>query len=157
MENIKNLLRVGTVSSVAYDTGCVRVCFKDQDSIVTDDLPMLGFEYEMPNVGELVLCIFLGNGLAKGFCLGRYYYDSSLPGESGENIYYKEFLQDAYMKYDKSSKTFTISAENIVFDGNVTINGTLTVSGDATISGKSFLSHTHSGVESGGSNTGAVV
>lgn len=156
MANLKNLLRVGTVSSVSYDTGCVRVCFEDQDDIVTDDIPMLGFEYEMPNVGEMVACVFLGNGLAKGFCLGRYFYDSFLPGESGENIYYKEFLQDAYMKYDKSSKTFTISAENIVFDGNVTINGTLTVSGDATISGKSFLSHTHSGVESGGSTTGGV-
>jgi len=61
------------------------------------------------------------------------------------------------MKYDKSSKTFTISAAKIIFDGNVEINGTLTVSGDATISGKSFLGHTHSGVESGGSNTGSVV
>lgn len=171
MVNLKNLIRIGTVSSINYMQGKLRVCFEDQDSIVTDELPMLSFEYEMPNIGEPVLCLFLGNGITKGFCLGRYYYDSNLPipSGSGENIYFKQFVKDAYMKYDKSSKTFTISAANIVFDGNVQINGTLnvsgsatigetaTISGDATINGRSFMGHTHSGIYPGSGSTQGVI
>ena len=79
------------------------------------------------------------------------------------NTYYKRFLKDAYIKYDRSSKTFILHADEIVFEGNVSIAGNLTVSGeatiggDATISGRSFLGHTHSGVVSGGGTTGPVI
>jgi len=41
--------------------------------------------------------------------------------------------------------------------GNVTIPGTLTVTGGASIAGKDFLTHVHSGVTAGPSNTGGVV
>lgn len=38
----------------------------------------------------------------------------------------------------------------------LTINGQTTIQGGTTIDGVSFLGHTHSGVESGGGNTGGV-
>jgi phage baseplate assembly protein gpV len=163
MVNLKNLIRIGVVSSINYAVGTVRVCIEDQDELVTDDLPMLSHEYEMPNVGEVVLCLFLGTGNQNGFCLGRFYYDDEKPVWNGENTYYKRFLKDAYIKYDRSFKTFTLCANEIIFNGNVLITGNLTVTGeatiggDATISGRSFLGHTHSGVLSGGSTTGPVV
>jgi phage baseplate assembly protein V len=169
MLNLKNLLRIGTVSSIDYGAGTVRVIIEDQDEIVTDDLPMLSHEYEMPNVGEVVLCLFLGTGNANGFCLGRFYYDDEAPVWSGQNIFYKRFLKDAYIKYDKSSKTFTLCASEIIFDGNVSITGNLavagnasvggtaTIGGDATINGRSFMGHTHSGVKAGSDTSGAVV
>jgi phage baseplate assembly protein gpV len=143
MVNLKNLIRIGTVSSINYEEGKLRVCFHDQDNIVTDELPMLSFEYEMPDVGETVLCLFLGNGIANGFCLGRYFYDEDTPSEYGKDIYFKRFLKDATLKYDRSSKTLTLNADKVVFNGNLQINGKLIVTGDATIGGISFLGHTH--------------
>jgi hypothetical protein len=44
-----------------------------------------------------------------------------------------------------------------VTGAGVNITGTLTVSGDAHISGRDFLTHEHTGVQSGSSNTGGVV
>jgi Predicted acyltransferase len=140
---------------------------------------MLSFEYEMPAVGEPVLCLFLGNGITRGFCLGRYFY----PGDpwpadgTGKDIYFKRLMKDATIKYDRTSKTYTLTAEEIVFNGNLTINGNLKVSGntdiggntsiggnmdvggsatigvDATIGGISFKTHVHGGVASGSSKT----
>jgi phage baseplate assembly protein V len=167
MVNLKNLIRIGTVSSINYRQGKLRVCFEDQDSIVTDELPMLSFEYEMPKIGEPVLCLFLGNGISNGFCLGRYYYDSDLPVEYGQDIYFKRLLKDATIKYDRAAKTYTLIAKEIVFNGNLQINGNLSVSGntsiggnatiggeaeigaDAVIGGISFLNHVHGGISTG--------
>lgn len=149
MKEVKNLIRVGAVSSVNYPEGRVQVCFEDQDNIVTDELPMLAAEYEMPAVGEKVLCLFLGNGVAKGFCLGRYFYEQEQPGQSGKEIYYKQFMKDASLKYDRSGKTMTLKADQIVVNGNLEINGNLKINGqlivseDATIGGISFLKHVH--------------
>lgn len=157
MVNLKNLLRIGAVSSIDYSAGTVRVCFEDKDGIVTDELPLLSHEYEMPAIGEQVLCLFLGNSIAKGFCLGRYFYDQDLPVESGQDIYLKQFLREASLKYDRAGKTLTLTADQIVFDGNLRINGELVVTGDAVIGGISFLNHVHaySWTDPGGSGNTA--
>jgi phage baseplate assembly protein gpV len=147
--NLRNIIRVGKVSSINYPAGRVRVLFEDKDNIVTDELPMLNFEYEMPAVGESVICLFFGNGTSKGVCLGRYFYQQDLPVEFGKDIYFKRFMKDATVKYDRASKTWTLTSPNIVFNGNlvvngnVIINGLLTVSEDAIIGGISFLNHVH--------------
>lgn len=55
--------------------------------------------------------------------------------------------------------TSTITAATSVTGGNTTISGSniSTSSGDLNINGSPFKAHTHSGVQSGGSNTGGVV
>jgi phage baseplate assembly protein gpV len=124
MVNLTNLFRVGNVSSVNYDAGRVRVAFEDQDKIVTDELPLLAFEYNMPAVGELVLCLFFGNGISKGICLGKYYYDDETPWDDmdpGENVYYKHFFKEGYIKYDNSANTLTIYADKLELDGNTKV------------------------------------
>jgi phage baseplate assembly protein gpV len=125
----KNLIRVGVVSSINYSSGCVRVSFEDRERVVSDELPLLSFEYNMPKVGESVLCLFLGNGMLNGFCLGKYYSDDNLPKTS--DTYYKD-LGEAFCKYDKNTKTLTISADNIVFDGNLSVSGNITATGTIT-------------------------
>jgi len=122
----KNLIRVGKVSSIDYDKGTVRVLLEDKNNIVTGNLPYLSFEYEMPEVGESVLCLFLGNGTSRGVCLGRYFYLQDLPAQSGKDIYFKQFLREASLKYDRGSKTLTIDGKtNVVINGaeNVDIKG----------------------------------
>lgn len=132
---LRNLFRVGTVSSVNYAAGTVRVLMEDKDNIVTDELPMLSFEYEMPAIGEKVLCLFLGNGINKGLCLGRYWYQKDRPPEYGKDVYHKRFMRDADLKYDRATKTMTLDVENLVINGNITVNGSLQVNGNINATG----------------------
>jgi phage baseplate assembly protein gpV len=158
--NLRNLIRIGKVSSINYEKGTVRVLLEDKDNIVTHELPFLAFEYEMPAVGEHVICVFLGNSHSRGFCLGRYFYLNEMPAEYGKDIYFKRFVKDATLKYDRATKTWTLTAENIVFNGdlvvngNVYIDGEVEITGDAVIGGISFLNHGHpySWTDPGGSS-----
>jgi len=60
-----------------------------------------------------------------------------------------------------STNDVTITAPNIIINGNVTINGTLDVSGLVTgntgTTGVTLSAHVHTGVVSGGSNTGGPI
>ena len=76
----RNLIRVGLVNSRNTDNGTVKVLFPDKDNTVSNDLPLLSI-IGMPNIGERVVCIFLGNGLEEGFCLGSFYYQRNMPPE----------------------------------------------------------------------------
>jgi phage baseplate assembly protein gpV len=127
----KNAIRVGKVSSVNYDLGTVKVVFEDQDDIVSQDMPMLAFEYNMPTVGAFVLCIYHKNG--QGFCLGTYYNQKLKPIEKSN--YYKNILNEAFFRYEKESKTLTINAQNIVLEGNIKILGNLNIEGNLQVDG----------------------
>jgi phage baseplate assembly protein gpV len=74
----RNLIKVGLVNSRDTNKGTVKVLFPDKDNTVSNDLPILSC-VNMPNVGEQVLCLFLGNGLEEGFCLGSFYSQVNLP------------------------------------------------------------------------------
>jgi hypothetical protein len=71
----------------------------------------------------------------------------------------------AYYELNPTAKTFKIVApggvtiNNVTIDsnGNVSSPATITASTDVVGSGKSLKSHVHSGVQAGGSNTGAPV
>jgi phage baseplate assembly protein gpV len=147
MAGISDLMRVGTVSSVNYEMGRLRVAIEDQGGIVTDEVPMLSHEYEMPAIGEKVICLFFGNGLTKGVCLGRYFYTQEKPVEYGEDIYFKRFMKDASMKYDRATKTLYLDVQHVV------ITGDLTTGGDTVADGISLDHHTH-GDPQGGSTGG---
>jgi len=133
---MNDFIKIGRVSAINEATGAVEVVFQDKDDIVTDELPLLAFEYYMPEINDLVLCVFLGNGIEAGFCLGRYFSDVYGTPVQDKAIYYKDFFGEASVKYDKNTKTLFLDAENIVING---IN---------------FDQHIHSGVEPGGANTG---
>jgi phage baseplate assembly protein gpV len=133
MPNLYDMFRVGKVSSVNYEAGAVRVTFEDKDDMVSDELPMIAHEYEMPAVGDEVLCLFFGNSISAGICFSRYFFDGFPPVEFGPNIWFKHFLKsclDAYMKYDSDAKTFILKSLNIALDGSVTITGNLQVNGN---------------------------
>ena len=52
-----NEIRVGKISSVDYPSGTVRVVYEDQDDAVTRPIPLLSFEYLMPEVDDM-FCTF---------------------------------------------------------------------------------------------------
>ena len=103
MTNFKNIIRVGTVSSINFEKGLIRVNFGDKDDIVSREIPMVSNEYNMPGVNDLVLCLFLPNGIDKGFCLGKYWNDENIPVETGKDTIFKDLENGYYMKFDKSS------------------------------------------------------
>lgn len=51
----------------------------------------------------------------------------------------------------------TISAPNTEIDGTLKVTGTFELDGDGTINGKDWAAHHHSGVTTGGGNTGPPV
>jgi len=131
---MRDIIKIGSVSSINYESGTVQVVFQDKGASVSKDLPLLSFEYNMPNVGDSVICVFLPNGRGEGFCLGSYFNNNNYPIDHGE-VYRKDLMDEAYFKYDKSTHTLTINAENISLIGNVVVDGNLNVNGNIIASG----------------------
>lgn len=74
IQELKDIVRVGIVSSVNAVSMTARVKIQDQ-GIVTGDLkvvqnPPEGLEPWKPKVGQWVLCIFKPDGEGDGFILG---------------------------------------------------------------------------------------
>lgn len=125
-----NLIRIGIVSSVNEENGTIRALFDDKSNMVSDDLPILSFEYNLPKIGAQVLCLFLPNGLQQGFCLGEFYSDLNIPPVDDKNIYFKKFDDGTSIQYNKTSKELSISSPNpIIINGNIQVNGNISASG----------------------------
>jgi len=82
-ELLEGLVRVGEVSEVA--AGRVRVTFADRDGVASPLLQVLHrrakdqLDYDMPSVGEPVLCLMLPPDLVDGFVLGSLYTAKQAP------------------------------------------------------------------------------
>lgn len=76
-ELIDGLIRIGEVAEVL--TGRVRVVFPDRDGVASGLLQVLhrrakgALDYDMPSVGEPVLCLMLPPDQVDGFVLGAVY------------------------------------------------------------------------------------
>lgn len=87
--------------------------------------------------------------LSDGFAIvGFKSQPSVVSGFSGSSAQLRNASGSACIEI--SGNTINISA------ANVNVNGKTVINGGTTIDGKNFLGHTHSGVESGGSDTGGV-
>jgi phage baseplate assembly protein gpV len=140
---LRNLVKIGQVSSVDDAKCTIKVKFNDKDDMISDEIPYFSFEYYMPNIGDYVACIFLGNGLQSGFCLGKYYGEDNPPPVQNKDIYYKDFFNEAFIKYDKGTKTLTLSAQNIVIEGNLEVKGNILATGSITDTTGNTNHHSH--------------
>lgn len=132
VQDARNLIRAGTVSSVNAERASVRVTFADVDDLVSGELPFLlhAGSYVLPVVGDNVLCLFLANGISEGFCLGAYYGDEdSLPANqaSKKGVW---FPDGSHVYFDQSTGALHVKAVNAVrIDGNLQVTGTITHGG----------------------------
>lgn len=139
---LRNLIRIGIVSDRSADECAVRVVIEDQDELVTDWLPVIvpsagrTKDFILPDVGDRVVCLFLGNGLEAGFCLGSYYSGDVPSGATGdkrgvwfEDGSYVEFDRNAGILRVKATSSVAVTAPTITIDGNATVTGNLTVNG----------------------------
>lgn len=152
---LKNIVKVGKVSSVDPASCTARVIFEAQ-GVVSYDLPivvsqtMKNKDYVLPDVGEQVLCIFLPTGNAAGFILGSLYSTVDKPALSSEDKRGITFSDGTHIEYDRSSHTLSIDCKGPI---NIIASGNVNVTGDVIADGVSLKKHTHP--ESIGTVTGA--
>jgi phage baseplate assembly protein V len=121
---MKHSIRIGKVSSVDAAAGTIRAIIEDQQNIVTNNLRMMASEYNMPEVGDMVLCLFLGNGISHGFCLGRYFNDTDTPPVSDAKIWCKDFGDGTKIQYNKTTQELSITTEG---DLKISVGGNLVI------------------------------
>jgi len=132
---------VGVVNSVPSDRAAATIWFGGRHDLVSAPLPVLfrsvsqSPSYELPGVGEPVLCLFLGNGIEDGFVLGAYYNADFPPPESGAVIYHR-FANGSEVRYHTDTGKIDII-------GDVNVTGTLTASKDVQAAGVSLKGHKH--------------
>lgn len=132
-----NEIRVGKISSVDYTSGTVRVVYEDQDDAVTRPIPLLSFEYLMPEVDDMVLVLHLSNGTEAGVVIGRPWSDQRVPPERGQGLYRKDFHNEvgkAFLRFsEKDNETMTLHVKNLVIEAeNVTAKAEKDIVLDAT-------------------------
>lgn len=145
---VNNIVAVGVVSSFNEQNGTVRVTFDDKSNSVSYDMPVVipqslkNKDYYLPDVGEHVLCLFLGNGQEQGFVLGSFYSKADAPPIQKQNKRHTLFSDGTFFEYDRDSNTLTVDCVghmNLKFKGNVNIDvdGSINMSsqGTTTING----------------------
>lgn len=168
----KEIYRVGKVSSINYPAGTVRVTYPDKDDSVTQEIPLLSFEYNMPQAGDQIMVLHLSNGTEAGLVLSRYWNAKNQPPEGFQGLYRKDLDRTngkAMIRYDANSGKLlvvmpdtTLECPTVLVDGDVTITGNLRVTGsivcdqsinasvDVTAGGVSLKTHTHTDSIGGG-------
>lgn len=118
----------GRISSVDKNKGYVKVVIPRENNSVTNWLPLLSSEYDMPKPEEFVAVIINEN--LDGICLGKIFSNSQPP--AADEGYYKEidgvkirktpktgfeiaFDDGAFIRY--KDKTLTLSADKILLNG----------------------------------------
>lgn len=129
---IKNLVRVGIVSSTNGSACTAKVTFPDKDNMVSGDLPVIqiganGTEsYWIPEVGTRVLCLCLpnpsGSGMNAGFILGAYYTKAKPPPESDPDVRCIRFKDGSFIKYDHGTITINAASQIVLQAPMIHIN-----------------------------------
>lgn len=129
---LKNIVRVGRVSSLNPDNATVRVVFEDRADMVSYELPVIVAQsmqtkdYWLPDVGEQVLCLFLPSGNAQGFCLGSFYSEADTPPVSDPDKRHVRFDDGTSVEYDRRSHRLAIRCKgdiDIEAQGNIRLTG----------------------------------
>jgi len=118
------LIRTGTVSSVNKEKATVKVFFEDRDESVSGDLQVVSRntmnkkDYWLPEVDEMVLCLFDPRGEETGYVIGVLYSDKDkTPAELNKShIDHRGLWIDGknYIYFDEKNKEFVIGHENPV-------------------------------------------
>ena len=125
--DIRDIFRIGKVSSVNGAACTVRVTFPDKDDMVSAELPIVvvgshGTKgYWVPEVDTQVLCCFLpnpsGRGMNDGFVLGGFYSTEDPPEESDPKVRCIKLPDGCYIKFDGAGNV------HIHATGNLTLTG----------------------------------
>lgn len=127
---VNQMVREGIVTEVNPEKATVRVRLHDSDSIVTKELPVVfqrTFEnksYDMPDINEQVICIFLPNGFEQGFVLGSLYSIVDKPPVTDPNKKHYRFPDGTWFEYDRKEHLLQADVKGCI---DVVATGTATV------------------------------
>jgi phage baseplate assembly protein gpV len=133
LNDFKDIVKIGIVNAVYPDIGKVKVSFPDKDNRMSRELPMLNFEYDMPEIKDQVICIFLPNGTEAGFCLGSFHSKVDPPPTTNGDLHWKVLGNESFFNIDKKTGLANLKLKKLVIDGDVEINGSLKISGNLTV------------------------
>lgn len=130
--------KIGEVSSIDPARCTARVIFDDENSMVSYDLPIMqrnsmgNRDYQMPDIGEDVLCLFRSDGFEDGVIIGSFYAGDVEPPETMADRRTVVFKDGTRICYDRAAHTLTvtIAGTEIVFDqqkGLITVPDSVTV------------------------------
>lgn len=136
--------KIGEVSSINPARCTARVIFDDENSMVTYDLPIMqrnslgNRDYQMPDIGEDVLCLFRSDGFEDGVIIGSFYAGDVEPPETTADRRTVVFKDGTRICYDRASHTLTVTIAGtvIVFDQQT---GSITVPESASVFCKTAL------------------
>lgn len=147
LDILAQMVRVGFVVSRQPERMRVKVKLMDTTtaSLVSDWLPVLcpraysDKQYDLPDEGDQVLCVFLSLGLEQGFVLGAMYGKEKPPVTSGDK-WHRQFSDGTELEYDRKEHLLTASVKGNVkasVEGNIdiTVKGKL----GANVQGKASL------------------
>lgn len=135
---LARLVRVGEVVSTNPERGAVRVKFPDAGNTVSAELPVMARkthrdkDYQMPDIGEPVLCLFLPIGPEVGFVLGATPTAKHTPPVASQDKWHKSWDDGTWLEYDRASHKLSVHVEGAV---KVVAVGDMQaeVGGDATV------------------------
>lgn len=114
-DQLSQIVRVGMVT--ARDPGTMRLQVQCPDTVsgalVTEWLQTLtprakeDAQYDLPDVGDQVLCLFLPHGLEQGFVLGCMYASATTgaPPVSDGDKWHRTFKDGTTLEYDRNTNT----------------------------------------------------
>jgi len=117
---LRDVIRIGQVSSRCEHTCSCRVAFDDLDEMVSYDMQILqprtvnAQTYTLPEVGEHVLCAFLPTGIEEGYILGSFYTARNMPPKQEAGIYYTKYEDGTLIEYNLNTHTARIISEYYV-------------------------------------------
>ena len=122
--DIRDLFRVGLVSSVDGPKCTAKVTFPDKDDMVSDDLPIVIIgshgtqQYWLPEIGTQVLCCFLpnpcGHGMNQGFILGGFYSTADPAPETDPKVRLIKLPDGSYIRFDGDGELHIHASKHMI-------------------------------------------
>lgn len=116
------IAKIGEVSAVDPATCTARVVFDDDESLVSSPLQIIQFNslankgYWLPDVGEDVVCLFMGTGVEEGFILGAVYAGDVKPPESNQDVRKTEFKDGNFFSYNRKDHVLSIKINDVFIE-----------------------------------------
>jgi len=160
---LKNLIRVGKVTAIDTTKHQARVLFDDKHSTVSYWLDIIvrntfkNKDYELPDIDEQVICLFLPSGNAQGFILGATYSTKDVPPIDDKDKRHVKFEDETEIEYDRKDHILTIKLVHPDGKINIIAPANVNVIGDVIADGISLKSHVHGGIYPGAGITSEPV
>lgn len=132
INTIKNMIRIGKISSVNGTDCTARVTFGDKDSLVSAELPIITIgskdtrAYWLPEVGTQVLCVFQpntsGRGVCDGFIIGAFYSAVDRPPESDADVRSITFADGSFIRYKDGDIEINAKGRLVLKGSTILIN-----------------------------------